>query len=116
MRIGATATGIGYAVVGIFTPSSVSTDAPNPELADRALWLGITFLIAAGLPCISDVVGRRPQQYLVHFTAVDERGRRHVWNVNDNKEPGRDCRNGRRLANQATSGLACQTKSYGSGG
>ena len=48
LRIGATIMGIGYAIVGVYAVMA-SGDAPNPELADRAQWLGITFLIAAGL-------------------------------------------------------------------
>jgi hypothetical protein len=48
LRIGATVLGIGYGVVGAFSIFQ-SGRAPTPELADRALWLGITFLIASVL-------------------------------------------------------------------
>ena len=48
LRIGATLTGIGYAVVGIYAITA-SSDAPSADLADRALWLGITFVIASVL-------------------------------------------------------------------
>ncbi|MGI9411492.1 MAG: hypothetical protein ACR2OV_15545 [Hyphomicrobiaceae bacterium] len=48
LRIGATLTGIGYAVVGLYAIAA-SSDAPNADLSDRALWLGITFLIASVL-------------------------------------------------------------------
>ncbi len=48
LRIGATLTGIGYGVVGAYAITA-STDAPSPELADRAFWLGTTFVIAAVL-------------------------------------------------------------------
>ena len=48
LRIGATILGIGYGVIGAFSIWQ-STNAPNPELAGRALWMGITFLIASAL-------------------------------------------------------------------
>lgn len=48
LRIAATLLGIGYGVVGAFSISQ-SAQAPSTELADRALWLGITFLIASVL-------------------------------------------------------------------
>jgi hypothetical protein len=48
LRIGATLIGIGYGVVGVFS-IMVSGDAPNEELAGRALWMGITFVIASVL-------------------------------------------------------------------
>ncbi|MEM7751192.1 MAG: hypothetical protein AAF346_23265, partial [Pseudomonadota bacterium] len=44
----ATLLSIGYAAVAMFS-LHMSAEAPNPVLADRAFWLGITFLIAAGL-------------------------------------------------------------------
>jgi hypothetical protein len=48
LRIAATLLGVGYGVVGAFSISQ-SAHAPTPELADRALWLGITFVIASVL-------------------------------------------------------------------
>ncbi len=48
IRVGATLLSIGYAVVAVFS-LHMSAEAPNPVLADRAFWMGITFLIAAGL-------------------------------------------------------------------
>ncbi|MEZ5853325.1 MAG: hypothetical protein R3D67_00720 [Hyphomicrobiaceae bacterium] len=38
-------TGAGYLAVGIFAIAKRS-EAPDPALADRALWMGLTFLIA----------------------------------------------------------------------
>ena len=46
MRIGATVLAAGWAVVGIFS-IHMSAEAPNADLAGRAFWMGITFLIAA---------------------------------------------------------------------
>lgn len=48
LRIGATLLGVGYGIVGAFSIWK-SGAAPSPELADRALWMGITFLIASVL-------------------------------------------------------------------
>ncbi len=48
IRIGATVMGTGYAAFGGYAVA-VSSEAPTAELADRALWMGITFLIAAVL-------------------------------------------------------------------
>lgn len=47
-RIGASLVGIGYAAVGVFS-ISMSFQAPNDDLAGRAVWMGVTFLIAAVL-------------------------------------------------------------------
>lgn len=46
IRIGATLLAAGWAAVGVFA-LTMSGDAPTVELADRARWMGITFLIAA---------------------------------------------------------------------
>ncbi len=46
LRICATLLAIGWAVVGLFALSMVG-QAPDAELADRAFWMGVTFLIAA---------------------------------------------------------------------
>lgn len=46
LRIGATLLGVGYGAVGSFA-LAMSRQAPNADLADRAYWMGITFLIAA---------------------------------------------------------------------
>jgi uncharacterized membrane protein YccF (DUF307 family) len=48
MRICGSATGLGYLAVGTFAIAKRS-EAPDPMLADRALWMGITFLLAGGL-------------------------------------------------------------------
>ncbi|MGI9525387.1 MAG: hypothetical protein ACR2PG_27475 [Hyphomicrobiaceae bacterium] len=47
-RVGATLLAIGYGAVGIFSLAA-SSEAPTPDLADRAFWMGVTFLIAAFL-------------------------------------------------------------------
>jgi drug/metabolite transporter (DMT)-like permease len=44
-RIGGTALGLGFLVIGVFAVS-VSGKAPSPEVGDRAFWLGVTFAIA----------------------------------------------------------------------
>ena len=46
IRIGATILAIGYGIVGFYS-ISVSGEAPNMDLADRAFWMGTTFLVAA---------------------------------------------------------------------
>jgi hypothetical protein len=48
LRIGATVIGIGYGVVGAFS-IFMSAQAPNDDLAGRALWMGITFVMASVL-------------------------------------------------------------------
>lgn len=48
LRIGATLLAIGYGVVGWYAVS-VSSEAPTIELADRAFWMGTTFIIASVL-------------------------------------------------------------------
>lgn len=44
-RLGGTALGIGFLVAGVYA-LSVSGEAPNPMLADRAFWLGATVAFA----------------------------------------------------------------------
>jgi hypothetical protein len=44
-RLVATGIGIGYAVVGSYV-LAIHDSAPTAQLADRAFWLGVTFLIA----------------------------------------------------------------------
>ncbi len=46
VRIGATLVASGWATAGLFAINA-SFDAPTPELADRAWWMGITFVLAA---------------------------------------------------------------------
>lgn len=46
LRIGATVLAIAWAIVGAFS-LHMSGEAPNADLAGRAYWMGITFLIAA---------------------------------------------------------------------
>ncbi len=46
LRIGATVLAIAWGVFGAYS-IHMSAEAPNAELAGRALWMGITFLIAA---------------------------------------------------------------------
>jgi len=46
LRIGATMLSIGWATVGAFS-IHMSSQAPNADLAGRAFWMGITFMIAA---------------------------------------------------------------------
>ena len=48
IRIGATVTGVCYGIVGGFS-LYMSGRAPNAELADRAFWMGVTFLVACAL-------------------------------------------------------------------
>lgn len=48
LRIGATVLAIGYGCVGWFA-IDMSMAAPTDVLADRAWWLGITFVLAAVL-------------------------------------------------------------------
>ena len=48
MRMAGSATGVGYLAVGIFAIAKRS-EAPDPALADRALWMGLTFLLAGTL-------------------------------------------------------------------
>ena len=48
IRIGATLLAVSYAVVGAFS-LHMSGAAPDANLADRSFWMGVTFLIAAGL-------------------------------------------------------------------
>lgn len=48
LRIGATVIGAGWAAVGLFS-IHMSGQAPNADLAGRAFWMGVTFLIAAVL-------------------------------------------------------------------
>jgi hypothetical protein len=50
-RVAATLLGIGFLIVGA-TALMMSPSAPNADLADRALWMGITFLVA-GLAAIA---------------------------------------------------------------
>ena len=47
-RIAGTATGVGYLAVGLFAIAK-RHEAPDPALADRALWMGVTFLLAGVL-------------------------------------------------------------------
>ena len=47
-RLGATLASLGYAIVGGFS-IYMSYQAPNADLAGRAFWMGVTFLIAAVL-------------------------------------------------------------------
>ena len=65
-RISGMALGVGYFVIGVFA-LSVSGEAPNAAVADRAFWLGATFLcrrVGGG----SVLAGVRPEQYLVQPT------------------------------------------------
>ena len=56
-RLAGTATGLGYLAVGVFAIVKRS-EAPDPALADRALWMGATFLLAGVLAIgISWLVG-----------------------------------------------------------
>ena len=48
LRLGATLTGVCYGAIGAFS-IHMSQQAPNAELAGRAFWMGVTFLIAAFL-------------------------------------------------------------------
>lgn len=48
IRIGATFLAAGYAAVGLYAVQA-SWQAPTAYLADRAFWLGVTFLIAGFL-------------------------------------------------------------------
>ena len=50
-RLVATLLGLGYSVVGAYV-LYISDSAPQAHLADRAFWLGVTFLIA-GVAAIS---------------------------------------------------------------
>jgi drug/metabolite transporter (DMT)-like permease len=44
-RIGGSALGLGFIVIGIFAVS-ISGEAPTADVGDRAFWLGVTFAIA----------------------------------------------------------------------
>ncbi len=44
-RISGTALGLGFLVIGIFA-ISVSGEAPDAAVGDRAFWLGVTFAFA----------------------------------------------------------------------
>jgi hypothetical protein len=44
-RVGATLLGVGFLAVGA-TSIAMSRGAPDAYLADRALWMGFTFLVA----------------------------------------------------------------------
>lgn len=46
LRLGATLTGICYGIIGAFS-IYMSGEAPNADLAGRAFWMGVTFLIAS---------------------------------------------------------------------
>ena len=48
VRVGATLLAIGWVVAGAFA-IYMSNQAPTADLADRALWMGITFCVAAGV-------------------------------------------------------------------
>ena len=48
LRVGATLMGLGYGIIGAFSVH-MSQHAPNAELAGRAFWMGVTFLIASVL-------------------------------------------------------------------
>ena len=45
-RLSATLIGAGYGAVGAFS-IAMSGHAPNADLAGRAFWMGVTFLIAS---------------------------------------------------------------------
>lgn len=48
LRLGATLTGACYGAIGAFS-IYMSGQAPNAELAGRAFWMGVTFVIACVL-------------------------------------------------------------------
>lgn len=48
LRVGATLVGAGYGAIGAFS-IAMSDQAPDADLAGRAFWMGVTFLIAAVL-------------------------------------------------------------------
>ena len=48
LRLGATMTGVCYGLIGAFS-IHMSYQAPNVDLAGRAFWMGVTFLIASVL-------------------------------------------------------------------
>ena len=47
-RVGATLMGASYGIIGAFS-IHMSHHAPNADLAGRAFWMGVTFLIASAL-------------------------------------------------------------------